>query len=171
MLTVVEIFIYIFFLITPGHGETDSNHTQRYAYMTVKHPTRWIAACVNQGHGIEPNEEKLLNRKERIQVTITCFLFLFHITLHSPLPFPPLPLLLTCYKEFLLMGLRTIYGISGSSFSRVTNGATMKDTLVWPEVERMVQAGLLEYKSASEENLRPTRKGLALLDYVVRAIY
>ena len=68
------------------------------------------------------------------------------------------------------MGLRTIYGISGTSFSQVTNGESMKDTLVWTEVERMVQAGLLEY-DASAEILRATRKGLALLDYIVRTIY
>lgn len=66
------------------------------------------------------------------------------------------------------MGLRTVYGISEPSFAQVTNGGTMKDTLVWSEVERMAQNGLVEYSSGT---LRTTRKGLALLDHIVRSIY
>lgn len=66
------------------------------------------------------------------------------------------------------MGLRTIYGIDNKTFSSVTNGGTMENTLIWAEVERLVEAGLLRYEAGV---LCATRKGLALLDYIIRSIY
>jgi DNA-binding transcriptional regulator PaaX len=68
------------------------------------------------------------------------------------------------------MSLRTTYGINDKAFTQITNGKTMKDTLVRSEVARLVDAGLL-LCDANEASLRTTRKGLALLDYIVRAIY
>eukprot|EP01111_Echinosteliopsis_oligospora_P006772 TRINITY_DN2111_c0_g3_i1.p1 TRINITY_DN2111_c0_g3~~TRINITY_DN2111_c0_g3_i1.p1 ORF type:complete len:415 (-),score=86.60 TRINITY_DN2111_c0_g3_i1:25-1269(-) len=72
-------------------------------------------------------------------------------------------------QECMLMGLRTIFGVSENTFLKSSGGKTLKQGLIWEEVERLRDAGLL-YVSSDCCWIGPTPKGMSLLDFVLRSI-
>ncbi|KAH8551764.1 radical S-adenosyl methionine domain-containing protein 1 [Umbelopsis sp. PMI_123] len=142
--------------VGPGaHGRLTQVDGDRLRTFGEFHPERWMAQCEEEGDGVR----KMISMK--------------------PYQIP---------EELVLFGLRTKLGIPRSRFSAMTGGKQLEDTLQGDVVKSYVEHGLLinEGKKEDEEQavmpefvpvdcfsefrdgtLRPTEKGLAVIDTII----
>ncbi|KAJ3230456.1 radical S-adenosyl methionine domain-containing protein 1 [Chytriomyces hyalinus] len=73
-------------------------------------------------------------------------------------------------QELVVLGLRVKQGLNLDKLSDLNFGNDVRDVLDWDAVSRFSDMGLLEYSDLSKSVLRPTSKGLAVIDVILSDI-
>ncbi|KAI8829477.1 hypothetical protein BJ741DRAFT_622950 [Chytriomyces cf. hyalinus JEL632] len=73
-------------------------------------------------------------------------------------------------KELMVLGLRVKEGLDLDKLSELNFGNNVRDALDWDAVSRFADMGLLEFSDSGKSVLRPTSKGLAVIDVILSDI-
>ncbi|KAJ3404185.1 hypothetical protein HDU80_003185 [Chytriomyces hyalinus] len=73
-------------------------------------------------------------------------------------------------KELIVLGLRVKEGLDLDKLSKLNFGNNVRDVLDWDAVSRFADMGLLEVSGSGKSCLRPTSKGLAVIDVILSDI-
>ncbi|KAJ3245254.1 hypothetical protein HDU77_009508 [Chytriomyces hyalinus] len=73
-------------------------------------------------------------------------------------------------KELIVLGLRVKKGLDLDKLSELNFGNNVRDVLDWDAVSRFADMGLLEFSDSGKSCLRPTSKGLAVIDVILSDI-